>query len=312
MREAAILIALMGCQPPAAQPPEPAPPEIVAVDWHGRGTPYAARVIDRREGLTRVVFADGDHEWVEPARLRPWPASLAGRRISFWSGRAATHATVARARGSFFEVRLDDRSTTWISRDMIHQLEVPPAAPERPAQSFPARPSADPSTVRAGAHVLAYWSDNGARPWVCEVVAVSGSQAMLRYSDGSNASVDLGDVVRVFERGGAPRPGERVWLASEPSVGVVRQVREDLVQVIAHGEERWIEAEQVVALAPAVDPARLVEGALVTALWQERSPYHATIVARAGDRLRVAWHDGTEPSEIPVADVLETWTARAP
>jgi len=111
MRHALLGLALLtvaGCERPAEEPAASegaAQPEVVAVDWLGRGTLYAATVTDRREGFTRVRYADGEQEWVEASRLRPWPDLSGGAIVQYYTGSRPVDVTVIETREGLLHVR---------------------------------------------------------------------------------------------------------------------------------------------------------------------------------------------------------------
>ncbi len=310
---------LLGEAPPGAPPSAAASEEIVAVDWLGRGVLYAARVVDRRGVLTRVRYADGEQEWVEADRLRPWP-DLSGRGVQFYSGARAYDVTVSEMRDGLLHVEFPEGGDTWISTDMLYRLApAQPSAPRTPtpsgpAPSFPARAAADPSRVVVGAPVLAYWISDGAldrsRPWRARVASRSGDTVHLAYADGSEADLPASAVLRVFEPSARAEIGGRYWLADAgPPVGVVLERRGELTKIRVGTEERWLEDFSALEPAPLLSSAALNPGAFVTALWNGNALYHATVVSTQGDQVTLAWHDGSEPSRVPVADVLEVWSA---
>lgn len=305
----------LGARAPAPTATEAPEPRIVAVDWLGRGTLYAARVTDERGEFTRIEYADGDHEWVPRERLQPWP-DLMGQRVQFYTGNRAVNVTVEEVRDGLLRVSLDDGAHTWISPDMLYRLEAPEAATQNtdtPARSFPVRPGVDPSQVRVGQTVLAFWVSNGAlqteRPWRARVAAVDGETVHLSYLDGTEADLPIRAILRVFEGDVRPSVGDRYWMAGEhPAASVVEQ-RAGLTKIRVGETESWVEGASFLAPCPAIDAARLEPGMHVTALWSGNSLYHGTVVSVAGDQVTLAWHDGSEASAVAVADVLEIWQA---
>lgn len=317
------LLSLAGCDRTRETPPQadqaPPEPEIVAVDWLGGGTLFAARVMDRRGDFTRVEYADGDEEWVERDRLAPWP-SLSGRQVQYYTGTRAVDVTVTETRQGLLHVQFANGRDTWISPDMLYRLE--PAEATGPGgggggtgrpSTFAARAPADPASVREGATVLAYWISGGeidtTRPWRARVASRSGDTVHLAYMDGSEADLPVSAVLRVFGGGAQPSVGQRYWLGGDSPVGTLIEQRAGLMKLQAGGSERWVEAPELLAPAPPVDPSRLTEGTHVTALWSGSSLYHGTVRSVSGENVTLAWHDGSEPSAVPLADVLEVWSA---
>ena len=319
------LLAAPGCDRGVVEPAVPAAagePQVVVVDWLGRGRLYAAKITGTREGLTGVTYADGDREWVEASRLRPWP-DLRGRRLQVWMRGSAQDVTVIETRGSLLHIRFEDGAHTWASVDMIYALDTgapgrapPPDPPSGEAPSFPIRAPVDPARVRPGLHALTHWvNDSGvqrAQPWLVEILGVDrgddGETVRVRYlSDGTEGSIRMEHVLRIFDEPARPAVGQRVFVAGSAAAGIVREERAGLVKIAAGEEERWVEASDVLAAVPAIDPASLRSGALVTALWNGTSLYHATVQSVAGDQVMLAWHDGSSPSAVPVSDIVEIW-----
>lgn len=319
----AVLLVSLGCAgaPPAApsregaEPTEPAAPDIVAVNWLGRGRRFAARVVEERHGLTGVQYADGEREWVPPERIGPLP-ELTGRAIQIYVRGSAQAATVLERRETLFHVRLGDGADTWIDGTMLYAIDEEPAPPPPPPPPvFARRRPVDPARVRPGAIVLAYWTDGEApslsQPWVCRVRAVHDGRAELLYSDGSEATVPLDFVLHVFAPVGRLRAGDRVWVREGNAVGLVVERMGRLVRIAYSTEEQsWLEATEVVGRLDAIDRDRVVAGAHATVRWQSGAPYHATVLSRDGDSVTVQWHDGSAASAVHVGDVLEVWEAR--
>jgi len=308
----ALCLSLSACDRAGPAPTAEPEPRVIAVDWQGRGTLYAATVVGERAGLTGVRYADGDREWVEPRRLQPWPP-LPGRDVTVWTRGAAQPARVTAEREGLFQVRFADGAETWIAPDMLYALEAPSAGvtPTDTPPSFPARAPADFSGLRPGAHVLAYWISGGevsrGRPYVCEVLSVASDGIGLRYlEDGSEATVSSAEILRVFAPG-TPTTGQRHWLVDAAPVGTVLEQRAGLTKLRVGEAERWVEGLGVLEPAPPLDRSRLTPGALVTALWNGSSLYHATVESVSGGQVTLRWHDGSEPSAVPVEDILERW-----
>ncbi|MFK7992072.1 MAG: hypothetical protein AB8I08_39000 [Sandaracinaceae bacterium] len=120
------------------------------------------------------------------------------------------------------------------------------------------------------------------------------------------------------KRGGPPgdaavdaSPGERYWVRSTNPVATVEQ-RGDPTKIRVGEAERWLEELSVIAPCPPVDSAQPEPGVHVTALWNGTSLYQGTLVSTEGQQVVVRWHDGSEPSAVPVSDVLEVWPAAPP
>lgn len=293
-------------------------PEIVSVDWLGRGRRYAARIVERRDGLTGVQYADGEREWVETARIAPLP-DLTGRTIQIHARGSAHAATVIERRERFYHVRLGDGGDTWVDGTQLYAIEEPPAPPppeQPPRPAFARRRPAEPSEIVSGARVLAYWLSGEepqlSQPWICQVRAVMGGRADLVFADGSEAQVPLDYVLHVFPRNaGRLRAGDRVWIRNGNTVGFVFERQGRLVKIGYDAEEQsWIEASEVIGRVAPIDRDRVVAGAHVTAVWGSGSPYHATVTAREGDQVTLQWHDGSAPGTVAVEDVIEVWDAR--
>lgn len=317
-----LALSAAGCAgaPPAVTEPravETSEPEVVAVDWLGRGRHFAARVVDRRHGLIGVQYADGDREWAPPERVGPLP-ELTGRTIQVYARGSAHAATVIERRETLFHVRLADGADTWVDATMLYTIDEEPSAatqPPPPAPVFAQRRGVDPTLVRPGARVLAYWISGEApqlsQPWICLVRGVHGGQADLLYSDGSEATVPLELVLHVFPaRVGRVRAGDRVWVRTDNAVGWVFERAGRLVKIGSSPDEQsWMEATEIIARVGPVDRDRVVQGAHVTVSWNG-SPYHATVTARDGESATVQWHDGSSPATVSIDEILEVWEAR--
>ena len=319
---AALLSVASGCdlgretqtdEPPASDAADE--PRMVVVDWLGRGDLYAARVIGEREGLTGVEYADGDREWVDSSRIRGWP-ELVGRRVQVWIRHRPTDVMLTERRGSLFHARFDDGSDTWVSIEMLYALEGnPPSRVDGPrvANIDPLRPAVDPARVREGADILAYWVRDGAvqgeRAWLCRIVAIDGETVRVRfYTDGSEATIGRQHVLRVFESGARPVVGQRVWLAGPQPVGEILEIRGDLVKV-RQGEqdERWLERDALFGEVEPIAPTALPVGTFVTVLYGAEL-YHARVRSLDGAQVLVEWFEGSDPSAVAAANVVETWT----
>lgn len=327
MRNIIVVIALcalaLGCEPeeqtngsaPAfpAERPNAETGRVVAVDWLGRGRIYAGRISGRQGELTGIVYADGDREWVEPSRIRPWP-ELVGQRVEVYTRGSAHAANVLEVRHGIYHVRFDDGGDTWASPDMLYALSAPVAAvPIEAPAAFPPRDPVPGAAPDVGDYVLAYWISGGVlqrtQPWFAQVLSATQNGVLhLRYSDQSEADVPSTAIVRIFER--APGPiavGRRVWLADAIPVGTIIDMRAGLIKVRSGETERWIESESVIAGIPPIEATQLERGVRVTALWNGSSLYHATVVGVEGDQVMLAWHDGSTPSPVALSDVLEVW-----
>lgn len=307
-----LLLSSTGCDREGPPPPPEDRPRVVAVDWMGRGAIYAATVTGERSGLTGVRYADGEREWVEPSRLRPWP-NLHGRSVSVWSRGAARSAQVLEERAGLLHVRLAEGGDSWVSLDMLYALDAaaPTGTPDG-TPSFPARPPAEGVAVRPGDHVLAHWISGGevirSRPYVCEVVSVGEGGVALRYlEDGSEATVSAAEILRLLEPVATAERGRRHWLVDAAPIGAVLEQRAGLTKLRVGGEERWVEAVRLLEPVEPVSPSQLPPGARVTALWNGQSLYHATVVTVSAGQVTLRWHDGSEPSAVPISDVVEVW-----
>jgi hypothetical protein len=191
-----------------------------------------------------------------------------------------------------------------------------PPPPDRPggedAPAFPVRAAVDPSRVRPGLHALTYWvNESGvqrAQPWLVEILSVEEDAVRVRYlSDSTEGTLRREHVLRIFDEPERPAVGQRVFVTGSAAGGIVREERAGLLKIAAGEEDRWVEASDVIAAVPAIEPSRLTHGALVTALWNGTSLYHATVESVAGDQVTLAWHDGSSPSAVPVGDIVEIW-----
>lgn len=307
-----LVLSSAGCDRDGPPPPPEARPRVVAVDWMGRGAIYAATVTGERSGLTGVRYADGEREWVEPSRVRPWP-NLHGRSVSVWSRGAARPAQVVEERAGLLHVRFAEGGDSWVSLDMLYALDAsaPTSTPEA-TPAFPARPPVQGVSVRPGDHVLAYWVSAGevsrSRPYVCEVTSVGEEGVALRYlEDGSEATVTAAEILRVLEPVASTERGRRHWLADPAPVGTVLERRGELTKLRVGAQERWVEAPRLLEPADPFPASQLHSGARVTALWNGESLYHATVVSVAGGQVTLRWHDGSEASAVPLSDVVEVW-----
>lgn len=299
-------------------------PRVIVVDAAGDGVLYAARVTGEREGLTGVEYADGDREWVTPERIASWP-EMNGRHVTVFIRHAVNDATVLERRGSLFHIRLEDRTDTWVSSDMLFALTppaaiAPPELPRDPADA-PRRRAADRSAIHPGAFVLAQWMSGGSalhgQPYLAEVLGVEGESVRVRFlSDGSVSVVAPSEVFRVFDPASVEvAVGARVFVADAIPVGRVLEMRDDLVKVALSDQERWIERRRVLGSAGPFAPGALSHGTQVTALWLGTTLYHGTIQGDVtetadGAQVTVLWHEGSPPSAVPVEDIVETWTPR--
>lgn len=289
--------------------------EVVAVDWLGRGRLYAGRITGRRGELTGIVYADGDREWVEEGRLRPWPR-LVGQRAQIWARSSARTVEILEERHGLYHVRFEDGADTWASRDMFYALSAQAPPPPPPPSSFPPRGPDLEATPSVGDRVLAFWISGGelqrTRPWLAQVTATAENRQLhLTYSDGSEADVPRAAILRVFSRERARvAVGGRVWVAGARPVGTIIDERSGLVKVRSGSDERWVEVEDVIGDATPIEVSRLARGVFVTALWNGTTLYHATVVGVDGTQVTLAWHDGSTPSAVPVEDVVELWQPR--
>jgi hypothetical protein len=319
----ALAFTALGCtgsaeSPEPQAPPEPSPPadpEVVAVDWLGRGVIYAAEVRERRGELTHVEYADGDEEWVESSRIRPWP-DLVGSAVMIWSRRGPLEATIIETRGFLVHARFEDGSHTWFGRDQLYALQgaPPQLGGGAAAPSFPLRRGVDPSQIRVGAKVLCYWLNAGElmaqRPWTAEITAVEDERVAVRYLyDDSVGTLNRKQILHVFEDVGDPPGGARVWLAGTTAVGTMAGRVGPRFRVTTVEGEQVLERDAIIGLAPPVPADRLTPGTHMTVLWGGSTLYHGTVEALDGDQVTVAWHDGSPPSPVPIGDVLDTWQA---
>ncbi len=308
----ALLVTVVSCDRPTT--PTAEPEELVVVDWLGRGRLYVATVVGRAEGLTGVEYADGDREWVEPARIHPWP-ELRHRRVQVWLRESAQDVEITELRGELLHVRFADGASTWVSRDMLYALEGTPPDMVAPAptapHAHPSRMPADAASIRPGAYVLAYRAEGEnvrrAQPMLVRVEGVEGETVIARFlSDRAEQRLPISQVVRVLE----PAPvtdGQRAWVAESTPIATVLEHRAGLVKIALGGEERWVDADHVIAAAPPIPMERLTQGALVTALWNGGAPYEATVQRVEGDQVLLVWHDESPPSPVPVSDVIDVW-----
>jgi len=306
---------IMPAPGPSAAPPAAADPEIVAVDWLGRGSIYAAAVRERRGELTHVEYANGEREWVEASRIRPWP-ELTDQQVQVWTPRGAAQGMVIETSGFLVHIRFEDGAHTWFGRDQLYALQgAPPeivAGAARP--SFPLRRGVDPSQIRQGAKVLCYWLNAGElmpeRPWTAEVLGIDGERVQLRYLyDDSLGTVNRKQILHVFEDVGVTSVGTRVWLSGTTTVGTIEERVGERYRVTAGGVEQLVAADAIIGVAPPVSAERLMPGTHVTVLWAGSTLYHGTVETLVGDQVTVAWHDGSAASAVPITDVLDTWEA---
>lgn len=303
--------------PPDAATAAPQDPEVVAVDWLGRGALYAATVRERRGELTRVDYANGEVEWVEASRILPWP-DLVEQTVMVWTPRGASEGKVIEVRGFLVHLRFEDGAHTWFGRNQLYALQGAPPEVGRTETmpSFPRRRGVDPSQLRPGAKVLAYWLNAGEvmaeRPWTAEVLSVDGERVQLRYLyDATLGTVSAKHVLHVFEGVANAPPGTRVWVPGTASVGTLgERMGDDYLVTTSEGEQR-LPADQLVGVAPPVSPERLTPGTHMTVLWAGHTLYHGTVVSLEGDQVIVAWHDGSDASPVPIADVVDIWEAAA-
>ncbi len=316
-------VALIGCSDRENSPaPAPAPeastnadPEVVAVDWLGRGAIYAASVLERRGELTQVEYANDEREWVEGSRIRPWP-ELVDHQVVIWTPRGPAEGTVIETRGFLVHLRFEDGAHTWFGRDQLYALQGAPPEVVRgaPASSFPLRRGVDPAQIRPGVNVLCYWLSAGElmpeRPWTAEVLSVDGERVQLRYLyDDSLGTVNRKQILQVFEAPTNPTPGTRVWLAGSTTNGTVAERVGDRYRVTTVGGELLLSADAIIGVAPPVAAERLTRGTHVTVLWSGLTLYHGTVEFLTGEQVSVAWHDGSPASAVSITDVLDTWEA---
>jgi predicted lipoprotein with Yx(FWY)xxD motif len=113
---------------PAAAPVEAAAPtarlgdagSLVLANYQGAGQWYPAVVAARRQedGAVHVIYADGDNEWVAPARIRA-DSIGAGTAVQVApkppERPSPLAGTVERRVGHAVEVRYEDRTTGWVA-----------------------------------------------------------------------------------------------------------------------------------------------------------------------------------------------------
>jgi hypothetical protein len=182
----------------------------------------------------------------------------------------------------------------------------------------PPRPHAPSEPEFETRYVLVNWLGQG-RLYVAKAIAEDSSLVRVRYADGTEewaeaARIDeeriaAGDHVTVLLRDSLPAWG-----------GTVRQRRADRVLVLFDaGGTAWVDLSRIEAVGPTpdtlrlpdarriveeneptpaeemppIDPARLVAGATLTAVWVGR-PFDAIVIERRGELLQVRWDgDGT-------------------
>ncbi len=72
---------------------------------------------------------------------------------------------------------------------------------------------------------------------------------------------------------------------------------------------RVLAASEAIGRTAPVVRERVVPGAHVTAAWGSGTPWHATVVTREGDQVTLQWHDGSSPSAVSIAQIIDVWDA---